>query len=234
MKLAYGWIPNAGNWLIRQYIPPTPTGNNPRITTAGLLEAYIFGDASGNQFRFMVKDANGHLEGSPWTTIDWLGWKRVQFDMRSGQSVPWVGGANGVLDGTLYTDSFQMTYGLNGASSGEIYIDDYRFVSITSETTSIESKDDGRGTMDEFALEQNYPNPFNPTTSIRFSLQSSHVTRLTVYDILGREVAVLAEGMMSAGSHQATFDGSNLASGVYLVRLQAGNHVRTMRMLLMK
>ncbi len=234
MKLAYGWIPNAGSWLIRQYLPPTPTGNNPRFTSSGLLETYVFGDASGNLFRFMVRDANGHLEGSPWTTIDWLGWKRVQWDMRSGQAVAWVGGANGVLDGTLYTDSFQMTYGFNGASSGDIYIDDYRFVSITSETTSIETKDDGRGTMDEFALLQNYPNPFNPSTQIRFSLLTTHHARLTVYDILGREVAVLVDGMMQAGTHQTTFDGSNLSSGVYLVRLQAGDQVRTMRMLLMK
>ena len=233
MKLSYGWIPNAGSWLIREYLPPSPTGNNPRFTGNGLLEATIFGDASGNQFRFMIRDGENQLEGSPWITIDWLGWKRVQYDMRPGQSVGWVNG-NGLLSGTMYTDSFQLTYGFNGATSGEIYIDDYRFVSITSETTSIETNDDGRGTMDEFALEQNYPNPFNPTTSIRFSLQSSHVTRLTVYDILGREVAVLVDGMMQAGSHQATFDGSYLSSGVYLVRLQAGDQVRTIRMLLMK
>jgi hypothetical protein len=75
-------------------------------------------------------------------------------------------------------------------------------------------------------LDQNVPNPFNPTTVIGFSvgtqdLASLH-TRLTVYDILGRQVAVLVDGAMPAGSHHVTFDGSNLPSGVYLYRLESG------------
>lgn len=230
MKLSYGWIPDAGNWLIRQYVPPTPTGNNPRFTSSGLLEAYIFGDASGNQFRFMIRDGANQLEGSPWTTIDWLGWKRVQFDMRPGQSVGWVNG-DGQLSGTMYTDSFQLTYGANGATSGEIYIDDYRFVSITSETTSV---DRGPETIDRMELFQNYPNPFNPSTVIGFQLPVDSDVNLTIYDVMGRQVSVLMNSRMPQGRHQATFDGSNLSSGVYLVRLQAGNQVRTIRMMLMK
>ena len=99
---------------------------------------------------------------------------------------------------------------------------------------TLSTKDDGRGTMDVFALDQNYPNPFNPSTQIRFTLQSSDVTRLTVYDILGREIAVLVDGVMPAGAHTATFDASNLTSGVYIYKLEAGGQVMTKRMTLVK
>ena len=79
-----------------------------------------------------------------------------------------------------------------------------------------------------------YPNPFNPTTVVRWTLDAPRATRLSVYDMLGRELAVLAEGVMPAGSHQAVFDGTNLASGIYLVRLDAGGTLRTMRVTLLK
>jgi hypothetical protein len=69
-------------------------------------------------------------------------------------------------------------------------------------------------------LEQNYPNPFNPTTGIRFQIPGVSEVRLSVYDLLGREVAVLVNGRMGAGAHEVTFDGSALPSGVYFYRLQ--------------
>ena len=109
-----------------------------------------------------------------------------------------------------------------------------RFTLIVDPSKTTSTKDDGRGTMDVFALDQNYPNPFNPSTQIRFTLQSSDVTRLTVYDILGREIAVLVDGVMPAGAHTATFDASNLTSGVYIYKLEAGGQVMTKRMTLVK
>ncbi len=78
----------------------------------------------------------------------------------------------------------------------------------------------------QFALEQNYPNPFNPSTAIRFSLPIGSRISLRVYDVLGREVATLAEGVLDAGVHTAlwagsTRDGSIAASGMYVCRLEA-------------
>jgi hypothetical protein len=85
-----------------------------------------------------------------------------------------------------------------------------------------------------FALEQNYPNPFNPSTSIKFELAKSSDVKLSVYDILGREVSVLVNERRDAGVHEVRFDGSNLASGVYFYRLQAGDFVSSKKLLLLK
>jgi len=85
-----------------------------------------------------------------------------------------------------------------------------------------------------FTLFQNYPNPFNPTTEIWFGLsQPSHV-RLEVYNIAGQNVATLVNRQMEAGFHTVTFDGSKVASGMYLYRLTAGGFVESKKMLLVK
>jgi hypothetical protein len=86
----------------------------------------------------------------------------------------------------------------------------------------------------EFRLEQNYPNPFNPSTTIRFALGGSVPTRLAVYDLLGREMAVVAEGTLGAGSHEYRFDASRLSSGMYFFRLTAGDFVSVKKMTLVK
>jgi hypothetical protein len=93
----------------------------------------------------------------------------------------------------------------------------------------------------EYALEQNYPNPFNPSTVIRYQLPVAGRVRLAVYDLLGREVAVLVDGQKPAGVHSAVFDArrlegnsSGLPSGIYLYRMTAGDLVFSRKMLLVK
>ncbi len=72
----------------------------------------------------------------------------------------------------------------------------------------------------EYALSQNYPNPFNPSTTIKFGLPKSSEVRLSVYDVLGRQVSMLVNGKRDAGYHEVKFDGSGLSSGVYFYRMQ--------------
>ena len=86
----------------------------------------------------------------------------------------------------------------------------------------------------EFTLEQNYPNPFNPTTNIKYSItNSTHVT-LKVFNVLGQEVASLVNQEQKAGQYVVDFNASNLASGIYMYRIQAGNNTITKKMLLLK
>ncbi len=85
-----------------------------------------------------------------------------------------------------------------------------------------------------YALHQNYPNPFNPRTSIRFELPTLTLVKLVVYDILGKEVAVIVNQELNPGVHVADWDASTYSSGVYFYRLEAGNIVETKKMILIK
>ncbi|MFW6347346.1 MAG: T9SS type A sorting domain-containing protein, partial [Cyclonatronaceae bacterium] len=87
---------------------------------------------------------------------------------------------------------------------------------------------------DQIQLAQNYPNPFNPNTEIAFSLPEASDVRVEVFSINGQKVATLADERMNAGTHQLQFEAENLASGVYLYRLQAGAETITRKMTLLK
>jgi hypothetical protein len=86
----------------------------------------------------------------------------------------------------------------------------------------------------KYLLHQNYPNPFNPSTTIKYELPKSSVVRLSVYDILGREVLVLVNERRDAGVHEIKYDGSGLSSGVYLYRLTVGSFVETRKLVLVR
>jgi endo-1,4-beta-xylanase len=83
-----------------------------------------------------------------------------------------------------------------------------------------------------FSLSQNYPNPFNPNSDIRYQISEFRIVRLCVYDVLGREVAVLVDEAKQPGAYTVRFDGSGLASGVYLYRLTSGSFTQTRKMVL--
>ncbi len=85
-----------------------------------------------------------------------------------------------------------------------------------------------------YALYQNYPNPFNPVTTIKYSIPNSERVVLKVYNILGQEVATLIDEEQRAGVYEFRFDASNLASGVYFYRLQAGKFIDVKKMMLVK
>jgi hypothetical protein len=85
-----------------------------------------------------------------------------------------------------------------------------------------------------FLLEQNFPNPFNPSTTIRYALPSSAHVRLTVHDILGREIATLVNEEQSAGWNELQWNAAGFVSGMYLVRMTAGEFVQTKKILLLK
>jgi hypothetical protein len=116
-----------------------------------------------------------------------------------------------------------------GDSAHELWMRPFTF---NSSSTDVHPSDGV--TPSSFELSQNYPNPFNPTTSISYQLPVASNVRLVVYDVLGREVAVLVNETRPGGRYMVQFDASGLSSGVYLCRLTAGSFTRTLMMLLLK
>jgi hypothetical protein len=86
----------------------------------------------------------------------------------------------------------------------------------------------------KFELYQNYPNPFNPSTTIQFDLPKDSKVNITIYDILGRPVTTLVNGIKKAGSYKIIWNASRLASGVYFYRLQTDDYITTKKLLLLK
>ncbi|MEO8231762.1 MAG: C39 family peptidase [Ignavibacteriota bacterium] len=86
----------------------------------------------------------------------------------------------------------------------------------------------------DYQLMQNYPNPFNPSTSISFSIPQDGLVKLSVYDILGNEIEILVDDYLGAGNYTTSFNAANLASGVYIYRIQTENFVKAKQMLLIK
>ena len=107
------------------------------------------------------------------------------------------------------------------------------FATVDWVATAVDSRD---AVPLEFRLEQNYPNPFNPTTTINYNVARQSRVKLVVYNMLGREVATLVDGVKSVGnySYSVRFDAANLGTGTYIYRMSVGDKVFTKKMILLK
>ncbi len=115
-----------------------------------------------------------------------------------------------------------------GEINGDVWL-----IRIAPELSNIDLNDQD-GIPSSFTLYQNYPNPFNPSTTIEFSLPKSELTTLKVYNILGKEVSTLVSNKLKSGNHTYTFDGRNLASGIYYYQIVAGNFYQVKKMILLR
>lgn len=118
---------------------------------------------------------------------------------------------------------------VNGATPAGVSAQFFHFTT-TIAATGVEDQI----VADKFELSQNYPNPFNPSTTINFSIAERSNVSLKVYDMLGREVVTLVDEVKEAGQHTVNFNASNLASGIYVYKLVAGNFTASKKMVLMK
>lgn len=200
------------------------------------LQGYVYGDGSGNQIRFAVEDSVDAFPGGgptlkevgPWRTVDWVGWRLLEWNMEKDTVGAWVG--DGVLSGELRYDGIQLRHVPGGTLAGRIVIDQVQLAQQVPSAVTVSP-----GTVPATtALLQNYPNPFNPASDIRYQLSASGHVRLSVYDLLGRLVTTLVDEAGSPGTYTVRFDGSRVASGMYFYRLEAGSFVATRRMLLVK
>jgi len=222
------------------------------------IEYYFDGDNSkgetydgvnDNQGRFQRKDVtNDDSEASGWfdkTTLEY-----VNLDTDYGWNLEWsVPLAACFIDntvGTIYGFELQMNDCDTGARDDMRRWWSWDNLSWANASkfgeaelvpfggrTAVEQKE-APGVVKSYSLAQNYPNPFNPTTTIAYALKSNGKVRLAVYDLMGKEVAVLVDGIQAAGSHNVEFSASNLTSGIYFYKLAAGNQVFTQKMTLVK
>jgi hypothetical protein len=136
------------------------------------------------------------------------------------------------------TKDFGITYHLSGGD--QVWsIDDLKGAVIkgivygdTSTVTGITDK--YPNLPDKYALSQNYPNPFNPTTTINYSIPKAGIVKLTVYNAIGSRVATILNEYKPAGNYSVQFNASNLASGIYLYRLESGNFTSAKKFILLK
>ena len=234
-ELKYKWDENQSSFLLREYLKE----GAPRAVTFDTtytLQSYIFGDGSGNKFRFCIDEGMGsnwpNHEVSRWVAIDWFGWRLIEWKLSDPNSAgTWIG--NGVLDGSRYRiDSFQLTHEPGAAVTGKIYFDNLRLVKKSSAPVFVD--ENHPAVPGQFVLRQNYPNPFNPGTNITFDLPAPGRVQLTVFDLLGRKIAELANGNLNAGHHEFYFDAAKLSSGVYIYRLSYADRVVSKRMMFLK
>lgn len=87
---------------------------------------------------------------------------------------------------------------------------------------------------DKYELSQNFPNPFNPSTTVRFALPKQTLLKINLYNVLGEQVATVAEGMFESGYHKVTFNASNLPSGTYIYRFESNDFIEVKKMMLLK
>jgi len=138
----------------------------------------------------------------------------------------WAGINSGLGDPYLTLITVENLYIYAGTLSGEVWR--RRLSEITS------AGEEPAGLPQGFRLEQNFPNPFNPSTEIRYAIPRETDVKLAVYDLIGREVSVLANGHRSPGSYTAHLDAAGLSTGVYICRLTAGTFSQTRIMLLIR
>ena len=235
MEISYGWNLSSNESLIRTYL----SGGEPRniiFDNSFILQAYVFGDGSGNKLRFCIDDnidanAQSSHEVSPWYTIDWIGWKLVSWNMEIDGVGSWIG--DGQLNGNLRFDSFQMTHDNGQAQFGKIYIDDLRL--LNSESLKIQNDN----ISDVFKVGKSYPNPFNAETIIPLILKDDQKIKVIITDILGNKITELINGDFRAGYHYIKWDGTNnlgnpVSSGVYIYSVISNKLKSSNRMILLK
>jgi len=149
-------------------------------------------------------------DGSAWHSLGIGVHKDINF-----VAVPTVRGLYGSAEGLYLGGDF--THAGRNYSNRIALWTDFSPVSAVSEET----------VPTEFRLLQNYPNPFNPSTTIRYELPIPSIVRLSVYDLLGRELSVIVNEWEDVGPYEVVFNASALSSGIYLYRLVAGDYVAT-------
>lgn len=190
------------------------TSFNHELTSGSLVWRFPFQNPDTTQLVFRFSDTTSVLISDTWTSPPW--------EERSGGDSLWFLDIVGLIQKKSWSVNTSPGNGSIGSTTIEL---EGNPTLVVREPKPLPVK---------ATLQQNYPNPFNPSTTIKYDLPKSSMVRLSVYDMLGREVSVLVDETKNAGVHEVKCEGSNLASGVYFYRLQAGEFVQSKRLVLLK
>ena len=229
------FAPDGASLWIKQL--PTNAHITSNIATDDLGHVYVGGSFSGGYLRLENTILYPPDQAQPPGKDGFVAHYDAEGDLR------WVGYATGT--GPQYVTTIAV------GPSGDFYAVGayYKSVALGSKTlesemwgeflakypaSTITSSETTPELPSTATLTSNYPNPFTHTTTIEYALPASGQVHLSVYDVLGREVAILVDGVQHAGKHASLFDGMSLPSGTYLYRLEASGQARTGLMTLMK
>ena len=250
LNVSCSWDTTQSVTSLRIPLDTASAGGHLRFRKSGtVLRAYVYGDAGNAQVCFVVNDSvdafpsgpPARTEQSRWVSIDWVGWRALHWDLEA--DTAGTGTGNGQLEGLMRFAGMKFRY-VPAVSKRTLQLSIDQIEVIQRGTTGVA---DGPQEMPlAFALYPAYPNPFNPSTTIGFTIpgagsvrgatnsefryQNSEIgipgsswVRLSIYDILGREVATLVDGVQVPGHHSVTWEpgGSRggAATGVYIARL---------------
>jgi|WetSurMetagenome_2_1015567.scaffolds.fasta_scaffold40427_2 carboxypeptidase T len=235
--------PTMTNWSVvtNKYLSPTHSfkgactnnGTNQMVSNPINVSSYPavflsfyqkFALETGYDFGFVDLSSNN---GTSWqriarfTGVDSSTWKLQSYNITS-----YANGSTNML--IRFRDSCDA-----GANWDGWYIDNIRITGYNPGPTII-IQGNNYTIPEKFSLEQNYPNPFNPTTQINYSIAKEGFVKISIFDVLGREVKVLVNEVKTPGFYAVDFDGTNLSSGMYFYRMESGNFVDTKKMTLIK
>ena len=246
------FIDSATGWILGE------SGNVLRTTNAGLNWTIRHVSSNGFSSFFFIDQNTGWITAGNkiYKTTDGINW----FLNYAGQnyangfnSIYFTDANTGWGAGSVYYDTVVIRKTTNGGQNWVSYIVDagtvFNSIVFTSPNTGWAVGDDGvilktdnlvginavnNNLPDNYYLRQNFPNPFNPTTNLEFGISDLGFVSLKVFDVLGKEVAVLINEQLSPGIYKREFNGSNFPSGIYFYMIKAGNFIQTKRMLLLK
>lgn len=226
----------ATDTIVGTTIRPGPLGLA-YLSPNGLLfiavDAFRGGGAAYSYGRiYVVNSITGELAGD--STVSVIDVAKWNFDHTGAYNDRGDGTQPGNASG--YTSTYDVEFDDQGNLYSQSYygwtVEKWQYQGTLPTITSVEEVSNEMPS--QYFLSQNYPNPFNPSTAIEFSLTRAHHVTLRIYDVLGREVAALADGDYPPGKYRVMFDATHLASGVYLYTLTAGEYISTKKMTLVK
>jgi immune inhibitor InhA-like protein/flagellar hook capping protein FlgD len=215
------------HWYDMEEYATTPglafDGGNVKISTDGGSNFTLINPLGG--YPYSISTANNVLNGQSVFSSTSVGWELTEFDL------------SGYANQSIV---LKFDFGSDGsANMAGWYIDSVFVYNYDSVATSIGLEDGFNGVPKVFALGQNYPNPFNPVTTISYQLPKTANVKLEVYNMLGQKVKTLVNANQPAKFYTVQWNGLNekgskVASGIYLYRIEAGDFIKTNKMLLLK